>query len=167
MSPRKRYTGKPGAGLSEENANLVADEANEILHKGEQLTPDILTKRAKPKKARLHHLFTWDDKEAAEGMRRMEALKLLRSIIEVDITFHSPVRSFFNVSVETDEGSERRYLPRRDILKSEDHLRQVSQRLDRQVRNAITEAESLKLASKDPSWKKIIDVVRKNEVSFI
>ena len=166
MSPRGRYTAKPGAGISKENAELVAEEANEILHEGDELTPDLLVKRAKPKRARLHNLFTWDDKEAAEGMRRVEALKFLRSIVEVDVTFHTPVRSFFNVSVETDDGSERKYLPRREVMKSEDHLRQVSGRLDRQVRNAVTEAESLGLQFRDPSWKKNIEVVRRNEVSF-
>lgn len=67
---------------------------------GGTITPEIILAEAKKKRSPLHGFFCWDDTEAAEEYRRIQASQLIRRI-KVTITGgdekHIRVRAFVNV----------------------------------------------------------------------
>lgn len=67
---------------------------------GGTITPEIILAEAKRKRSPLHGFFCWDDTEAAEEYRRIQASQLIRRI-KVTITGgdekHIRVRAFVNV----------------------------------------------------------------------
>jgi hypothetical protein len=58
---------------SEYIANLAA--AN-----GGRITPDLVLESANPKDSPIHHLFCWDDTEAAKNYRLIQAQTIIRKI---------------------------------------------------------------------------------------
>jgi hypothetical protein len=52
-----------------------------------RLSPDDVIERAKDPTSPLHEHFIWDDTEAAEKFRRMQASHLIRSV-KVEVTIH-------------------------------------------------------------------------------
>lgn len=75
----------------------------------------------------IHDYFEWDDSEAAQRYRMVQARELLR-FIEVIIErdgVQEQVRAFHNVHIVTDKTSERVYAPLVRILSDDDLRHQV------------------------------------------
>lgn len=74
---------------------------------GGELTPSAVVDYARPKTSPIHDRFTWNDKEAGEKFRLMEAAMMIRS---VRISFEddggnatAPVRAWVNIRERHDE----------------------------------------------------------------
>lgn len=98
-------------------------EAIRRKHDG-QLTDDAVIEAAKPKSHVLHKWFEWDDSEAAQGYRRLQARNLIRSF---KVTYAEapevPVRAY-QVHRKEPRGGESRtvYRTTEDVL-SDDEAR--------------------------------------------
>lgn len=83
------------------------------------ITPDSIVDAARPEKSPLHQYFTWDDGEAAERYRLMEAAQLIR----VCVTYlpskpKVPVRAFVSIRDDRVKGGGYRVLA--DVLEDAD-----------------------------------------------
>jgi len=65
----------------------LRDELLGIYQRRGQLVPEDVVDEARPATSPLHHRFEWDDAEAGEQYRIIQARQLIR---EVDIKFTSP-----------------------------------------------------------------------------
>lgn len=71
------------------------------------LTPELVLNEARPKESPLHKHFCWDDTEAAEKYRELQAASLIRKIKVSYITPENKtivVRAFLNVQPELTQG---------------------------------------------------------------
>ena len=67
---------------------------------GGKLTPEAVVKQARSAKSALHDMFTWDDSEAAEQFRLLEARSLIRRVVvRIDDARPevAPIRAYLNV----------------------------------------------------------------------
>ena len=97
--------------LPKEKKATAVKIVTELAEKhGGTITPEIILDAAKSKRSPLHHFFCWDDTEAANEYRRIQAATMIRRI---KVTYtpsegHSvKVRAFVNV-VEPDDNDEPR-----------------------------------------------------------
>lgn len=115
---KREITVLKGPGVTQE----VYDEMQRIVKaNGGSLTPEAVLDNAKSERSPIHSFFTWDDSEAAEKCRLMEASQLIRTIKSVIITdgVSKPqtVRAFCSVQPvpsdddEDDSASRRVYVP--------------------------------------------------------
>jgi hypothetical protein len=66
--------------------NLVAAELHQLEREGRLLPGDVVD-RARPPDSPLHQFFEWDESEAAEQYRRIQAARLIRSVkLEIKTT---------------------------------------------------------------------------------
>lgn len=89
----------------------VAGERLEELRRanGEELTPQNVVDDARPDEAPLHPCFEWDDAEAAEKYRHVQARQIIRCVRVVQSEDRAPSLGY--VSVRTDsESSARSYV---------------------------------------------------------
>lgn len=58
----------------------LRDQLQQIYESRGELTPQVLVDEARPKTHPLHDRFLWDNVEAAEAWRRVQAHELIRSV---------------------------------------------------------------------------------------
>jgi hypothetical protein len=64
--------------ISREKKSVVVDRVfEEMTAKGENITPEVLLKKAKMSKHPLHSFFEWDDSVAGEKYRKAQALDMI------------------------------------------------------------------------------------------
>lgn len=82
-----------------------------------ELTPQIVVDEARPKNAPLHSHFEWDNREAGEAYRRMQAARLIRSVpLQYDSTDRTKyVRAFSSVR-EAGDPAAQGYQPTEEVL---------------------------------------------------
>jgi hypothetical protein len=102
----KSYSARPGAQLSDEEAQEIGQEL-EVL--GQSAKPEEVVDLASKSEGALHNKFTWDDTEAARLQRLNEARRLLRSIHCVVIRNGVPENQRVFYSVRHEDKNERRY----------------------------------------------------------
>lgn len=83
-----------------------AGEVCEMLERRGDLTPQALVEESRPDDAPLHSMFEWDDAQAAEKYREVQAGQIIRSVEVVPAGGTEPVKAFVSLSVG---GKERRY----------------------------------------------------------
>lgn len=99
----------------------TADILTGILARRGALTPSVVVDEARNPESPLHHRFVWDDSEAAEAYRRVQAAHLIRSVhITLVAEPDKPaqrVRKFLPVSPTDgdDDGALSSYLPVEEI----------------------------------------------------
>ena len=60
-----------------------------------QVTPEEVLKKARNKKTELHKCFTWDNDEAAEKYRLIEARRIIQMLVVTPVSEeHTPARAF-------------------------------------------------------------------------
>ncbi len=69
------------AGLYKASAQAVANEIGEL---GIGATPAMIVKRAEDPTSELHKCFTWNDSEAAQKYREIEAQKVVRMLVRIE-----------------------------------------------------------------------------------
>lgn len=62
------------------DAQTVGDELERIRDKHDGITPQCVVDESAPAEAALHECFTWDDAEAANEFRKVEARSIVRSV---------------------------------------------------------------------------------------
>lgn len=117
-----------------------------------QITPVNVLKNARSKSSPLHGYFTWDDGDAAEKYRLMEAGFLIRRV-KVNVEMHDQdkpvsVRAFVNVSsnVRDDEGKSDAgvYVPLHVALKVDDYRQQMIDNAARELASFRTKYSIIK-----------------------
>ena len=84
----------------------VAGEVCDKLERRGNLTPQALVDESRSEDAPLHGMFEWDDAEAAEMYRQVQARQIISSIEVVAVGDSKPVKAFVSLRVA---GQERRY----------------------------------------------------------
>lgn len=60
-----------------------------------QITPEEVLKKARKKNTELHKCFTWDNNEAAEKYRLLEARRIIQMLVVTPVSEeHTPARAF-------------------------------------------------------------------------
>ena len=90
------------------------------------LTAEKVVAKARDKNSPLHKFFEWDDTHAAKEWRIQQARVLIHEI-KVVIEDKEYV-GFQNVTVQTTDGSQRLYLPVREVVSNKDLREQILQR---------------------------------------
>jgi hypothetical protein len=119
----KKYLPSASSRISQKDAEAIGhtlDVIEEAGH-GDQM-PEELLRRSRSERSPTHHLFTWDDQDAAEAYRLIEARELIRSIEIVFEETGSRVRAF--PSVQIGDG-ERNYMSMGKVLSREDYTRRL------------------------------------------
>lgn len=130
---RERYCGRVA------NVQEVGVELGRIWKANrEVLTPEIVLKNAQSETSPIHHCFTWDDSEAAQKCRLIEAQMLIRSI-KVIVEPHPQakpiqVRAFVSIDKNESERDEsepgevkpdRSYIPLAKVISNDDYRKQM------------------------------------------
>lgn len=155
-----RYQLRKGAHLSKEDGEKLVETIEHIQAEGQPLVPQALVEYAKPKRSPIHHLFEWDDSEAARLHRLNQARQHIGAIVQIDISTRKPGRAAY--SIQIDKGK-REYKMREEVVASDSAITQVSWDLYRRCVAAVNEAESLGLFATDPAWSRIGAAVRTTE----
>lgn len=87
------------------------------------LRPEAVVEAAKRDDNPLHRYFTWDDGEAAQAYRLMQARALIRVAVNVIEETSEPVRAY--VSLSTDRKSGVGYRATADVMSDADLLMQL------------------------------------------
>ena len=119
------------------NQTLIVDEEYadwereivEIEHAHGEVTPELVLWKASQKGSALHGQFQWDDTQAANEYRLLQASGLIRrvkvKIVDTSTEEEREARRYTNVVVRTDEVERRVYAPITQIVKSEELTRQM------------------------------------------
>lgn len=120
------YKAGPRAGFGDEDAAKVG----KVIEKyGDAIEPQQLLKEARPKSSPIHHLFCWDDTEAAEQYRLWQARHCIRSIrIIVKKDDVQETKAFHNVVIRQESGDRRAYVHMRTVADDDDLRQQVIQK---------------------------------------
>lgn len=120
---------KEGAGFfSKADAQLCAEE---ILSIGTDVKPEEVVEKAKDETTELHKCFTWDNEEAAEKYRLIQARNVLRLIVikEEEVPSERPeIRMFYKTTAS--EG----YKPIQIIVRKEDEYKQLLEKAYAELR---------------------------------
>ena len=135
------------------NSKVIAEELARIAKaNGGQLTPEDVVKNARAKSSPLHSHFTWDDDEAAERYRLVEASYLIRMVrvkVEMNGNEHPySVRAFVNVGIPAEKSDDeeddadpeepqpldRCYVPLKVAMKVDDYRQQMLDNAARDLR---------------------------------
>jgi len=107
-------------------------------HRG-KITPEIVLEDASDRSSPIHHLFAWDDSEAARQYRLLQAADLIRRV-KVKVRIHDielrEVRAFVNVANPADDDlidRKRVYVPIVEALRNPPTRRQVIDALHREA----------------------------------
>jgi len=133
-------------------ANVAGPELERIWAKhGKRLEPACVVEAARPAKAPLHPVFTWDDAVAAKQFRLQQARQLIRSIQIIADDSGKPRTLFVHVNVEPEGGRRQKHYQHVDTIlgRPAEYLAALDELRRRLI--SITEAfEELKrLAEKD------------------
>jgi len=85
------------------DAQAAGEELERITQTHNSLTPDAVVDESRSEDAVLHNCFEWDDQNAAERYREVQAQELIRNIVTVTVNdeeITEPVRAF--VSIQND-----------------------------------------------------------------
>ena len=80
--------------------------SNLAASNGGRITPDLVLESANPKDSPIHHLFCWDDTEAAKNYRLLQAQTIIRKIrvsYEQSPERTVSVRAYVNVEPRREE----------------------------------------------------------------
>jgi hypothetical protein len=90
---QKTYKWKPGSRFG--GGQAAAQAAGELIvrlaRRHTLATPEIIVAAAKPASSPIHAHFTWNNSAAAQKCRLLEASKLLRSIVTIEIIAGRPM----------------------------------------------------------------------------
>lgn len=142
------YKKREGAPFKEKDTKVIAEIIVDIEKKKGIIKPVDLIGEAEGENSLIHHLFEWDDTEAAREYRLHQARNIINHIeIEVrsernveeksDIVIHQQ-KAFHNVI----NGDERGYVSTVAIVKDEDLVKQVVKRLIKQLEGAEDELKA-------------------------
>lgn len=136
----KYVPAQSGVSFGTEEAERIAVALSAIEKSNGLIAPKIVVMEARSPSSPLHKHFTWNDAEAAERFREVEAAKLIRSVYVIDEEAPEsiPVRAFVNI-VESDDGGEESiitqgYVSITTTLKRTDYQSQVLQYAKEQLR---------------------------------
>lgn len=119
----KIYKASKGASYGDDTAQVLGEVLEQL---GDEVTPKMLVKAAKPKASPIHKLFEWNNDAAAERYRLVQArmhINHLEIIIVVDDA-ETQTRAYHNVRVVEDE-AERSYVHMDAVVRSEGMSAQV------------------------------------------
>lgn len=109
-----------------------------IRHRG-KLTPQLVLDDASRKSSPIHHLFTWDDSEAAQQYRLLQAAEIIRRVkvkVHVSASQTRMVRAYVNIENPADDGlidRKRVYVPVVEALRKAQTRDQVINALHREA----------------------------------
>lgn len=135
-----------GRHLSDNDAQLVMALLAEIeADKGRLTTAEVakeLVRRSRPKDSPTHHMFTWDDHEAADAYRLDQARFLVRSVYVVfeEQPEQKPVRAMVNIV----HGGKRGPMPMRRVLQSTDLTQQLLEKAQEDLQIWASRYEALR-----------------------
>jgi len=117
-----------------DNAALAADVLEEIEREKGCVTPEVLLERSTPDNAPLHHLFTWEDDEAAHKYRIEEARRIIKAVIVTQKESAGELLSFPVYYNATDGAGNRGYYSRVRVLNDRalflSAVRNLTERID-------------------------------------
>ena len=137
------YTGRR---LSNKDAALVMATLTQIEASSGRLTTTETAKElvrlSRPKGSPTHHLFTWDDREAAEEYRLDQARQAIRAVYVVfkELPAQKPVRAVVNIVHDGKRGP----MPMRRVLQSADLTQQLLEKALEDLRIWTTRYEALR-----------------------
>jgi len=121
----KAYKAAKGAQFTDDDAEKLGLVLEKI---GFSAKPEQIIAEARPKNSPIHHLFEWDDSEAAEKYRRWQArshTNHLQIIIKTE-QGQEVTRAFHSVTITSDDGSrERAYCHMDSVAENPDLREQV------------------------------------------
>jgi hypothetical protein len=136
------YRFKTGARVTGVKPAVVARELKRLEKTGRLQPPDVLD-AARPETSPLHPAFEWDDGEAAEQFRLIQARQLIRAVVV--ISKGQTPRSVY-VHVQSDENH---YEPMEVVVRHQDRYTLALLELERRLRSAQEAIEELQhLASR-------------------
>lgn len=143
MQRTMRYAAAPGAGYTNEQAQVIGSELEAMSSAGVSVTPPNIVDRARPDDAPLHPHFQWSDPEAAELYRRWQARSLVNHLIIVTPakTGEQQRKAHFSVMVEQAETEDdvqedgREYVHVYRVESDEELRSQVNQRAWAELRS--------------------------------
>lgn len=170
----KKYSARPGSPISDEEANLVGRETEEMSKEGIALTARSLLDRARDRRSPIHSLFDWNDSTAAEKYRRDWAGKLLGSVQVIEVSLKRKAKAFYSIKIDQQEIGKslpsdhphRIYESRRNILINDDARSQLSRDQYIRIVGICNDIEGLGLDKDIPEWRSIIAVVRTNPIGM-
>lgn len=118
--PKVSYEPVDGARLKKKDAEAVAKEFTAIHRAAGVVSQELIVQRAADPGSPIHHLFQWDDSEAARLYRLEQARCLLRS---VRVVYTSPnkepikTRAFVRAAAPSDEGGNLHFQPTMVLMK--------------------------------------------------
>lgn len=131
---------------------IVADDAaaefERIRAQRGNLSASAIVDESRPKNAVLHPVFVWNDKEAAEYYRRMQARSLIRALVRVETPTEPEHREYVMIREPvSDDGSKdldnltpkpvrAKYLPMTEVVTRGDHLSSALAALQRKLNEA-------------------------------
>lgn len=135
----RRYAAGPGAAYNDETAEVLGQMVEDIVRRGEEVTPKLIVELGKPKSSPIHDIFTWDDKKAAEAHRLNEARHALSCLLVITSTGEDAhtEKALFNiktVQVGDPNQARREYVQRSDVFSSEYVRLQIKQDALRELR---------------------------------
>jgi hypothetical protein len=134
----------------------IRAELQRLKRKGKILPADVVD-AAREETSPMHRCFTWDDGEAAEQFRLIEARKLLQIYVVVEDGDVSPIRAF--VSLTSDRSSGGGYRAMADVMSNRDLYDQMLSDALTQLRNMQEKYKRLK--ELEPVWKTVAQVSKR------
>ena len=125
------YQPMPWCRYSATQVNEIGKELERVNLKHACLKPAALVKESKPKRAKLHSYFTWDDERAADLYREDEARRIIRSVrlVKEDMPEQEQpvVRAYVNVCAHDEEKSftGHAYVPVRKAVEDPNYKQQM------------------------------------------
>jgi len=139
------YKRREGATFKEEDTEIIAKIIVDIEKKKGIVKPEDLIGEAESKNSSIHHLFEWNESEAARQYRINQARNIINHI-EIEVCSISPSNEKVNLVIQSQRafhnivnGEERGYVSTINIVRNEDLAKQVLQRLIRQLDGATNE----------------------------
>lgn len=146
-----------GRGMSKENAITWARVTQELNGKfGRPVTPSDYVAFAKTKAgACIRNLFTWDDKEAADKFRLLEAAYYCRAVRVLVSADEAPMRAIVRVH----QGDSSGYVTVSSALRNESYKAQVLAEAARELRLFRAKFAQLRQWVDSPGLKRALDAV--------
>jgi len=161
---KKIYKAKEGATFGKDKAELYGKALEDIEKKHNGiLTPSVVLNEARNKSNPLHNYFNWNNNDAGEKYRLVQA-RLLINHIEIVIVHEGTekeTRAYVNVSNVTEEGDKNQiYVTVERALTNKEYRRQT-------LANAIREAEYWKNKYKEfKELSSIFQAIKKTKIKF-
>lgn len=132
------YLAANGAGFNDAKAKRYGRYLERKVGLGERVVAaEEIVAAARPKRSPIHECFTWDDHEAAEQFRLVEARRLVSHIVRVEplpTGETAKVRAFLHVTSET---GDRGYVAETVVWQSENLSQQVVTRAVAELRGWV------------------------------